>query len=400
MKRLISFLLALILMGCVFAAAEDADDGDDSNTVPLDAEETEEVEEDADDSNPIPVDMMEDEDLEVEEEINQGRILQYGDNGDDVLALQTRLKDLQYYNGNLSGRFREGTRKAVETFQEDFGLDQTGVADLRTLSILFSMTHRPLRFGSTGSDVKQLQTQLTELGYYKGKISGNYLESTQKAVQQLQKKNGLEVTGIADADLQELIQAGKILNSSDVASDTDTPAPNLANYLVDDNENSVSVPDVPVEYTKKLKSGSKGKLVKEMQTRLAELGYYEGPISGNFQKYTVRAVKAIQTQNGLESTGVVDETTWNVIFNDAHAVLPDATPKPTPSPSPVPFAITVDVANQVTTVYAERPPCHLVYFPEVGKQLCQILDPDQLKHCVPFSDLYGGEQQRDEDQEL
>ncbi len=351
MKRLISFLLALILMGCVFAAAEDADDGDDSNPVPLEAEETEEVEEDADDSNPIPVDMMEDEDLEVEEEINQGRILQYGDNGDDVLALQTRLKDLQYYNGNLSGRFREGTRKAVETFQEDFGLDQTGVADLRTLSILFSMTHRPLRFGSTGSDVKQLQTQLTELGYYKGKISGNFLESTQKAVQQLQKKNGMEVTGVADADLQEMIQAGKILNSSDVASDTDTPAPNLANYLVDDNENSVPVPDVPVKYTKKLKSGSKGKLVKEMQTRLAELGYYEGPISGNFQKYTVRAVKAIQTQNGLESTGVVDETTWNVIFNDAHAVLPDATPRPTPSPSPVPFAITVDVANQVTTVY-------------------------------------------------
>ena len=177
MKRWISFLLALVLMGCVFAAAEDAPDEDDSNPVPL------EVTEEEDDSNPIPVDMMEDEDLEVDEEINQGRILQYGDHGDDVLALQTRLKDLQYYSGNLSGRYREGTRKAVETFQADFGLDQTGVADLRTLSILFSMTHRPLRFGSTGTDVKQLQTQLTELGYYKGKISGNFLESTQKAVE-------------------------------------------------------------------------------------------------------------------------------------------------------------------------------------------------------------------------
>ena len=345
MKRLISCLLALSLMGCVFAAAEDEADGDDSNPVPLETQEEE------DDSNPIPVDMMEDEDTEIEEEINQGRILQYGDDGDDVLALQTRLKDLKYYTGNLSGRYREGTRKAVETFQADFGLDQTGVADLRTLSILFSMTHRPLRFGSTGSDVKELQTQLTELGYYKGKISGNYLESTQKAVEQLQKKNGLEVTGTADADLQEMIQAGKILASSEVASDTDTPAPNLAIYLVDENENSVPIPDEPVPFTKKLKSGSKGKLVKEMQTRLEELGYYEGPISGNFQKYTVRAVKAIQTQNGLESTGVVDEATWNVIFNDAHAVLPDATPKPTPSPSPIPFAITVDVQNQITTVY-------------------------------------------------
>ena len=345
MKRLIAFLLALILLGGVFAFAEEEADGDDSNPVPID--ETAEE----DDSNPIPVDMMEDEDLEIEEEINQGRILQYGDHGDDALALQTRLKDLQYYTGNLSGRYREGTRKAVEDFQADFGLDQTGVADLRTLSILFSMTHRPLRFGSTGSDVKELQTQLAQLGYYKGKISGNYLESTRKAVESLQKKNSLEVTGVADADLQEQILAGKILASSEVAADTDTPAPNLANYLVDDNENTVPIPDEPVTFTKKLKSGSSGKLVKEMQTRLAELGYYEGPISGNFQKYTVRAVKAIQTQNGLESTGVVDETTWNVIFNDMHAVLPDATPKPTPSLSPIPFAITVDVQNQITTVY-------------------------------------------------
>ena len=345
MKRMISLLLAVLLIFSVFAFAETADDGDDSNPIPIDAEE------EGDDSNPVPVDMMEDEELEVQEEILQGRILQFGDDGDDVLALQTRLKELKYYTGNLSGRYREGTRKAVETFQADFELDQTGVADLRTLSILFSLAHRPLRFGSTGEDVKQLQVQLTEMGYYKGKISGNYLDSTQDAVEALQKKNGLEVTGIADSDLQDLLLEGKLLNKSDKAEDTNTPAPNLANYLVDDNENSVPVSDEPIPFTKKLKSGSRGNLVKDLQNRLTELGYYEGPVSGNFMKYTVRAVKAIQTQNGLESTGVVDEATWNVIFNDSHAVLPDATPKPTPSPSPIPFAITVDVANQVTTVY-------------------------------------------------
>ena len=59
MKRLIAFLLALILLGGVFAFAEEEADGDDSNPVPID--ETAEE----DDSNPIPVDMMEDEDLEV-----------------------------------------------------------------------------------------------------------------------------------------------------------------------------------------------------------------------------------------------------------------------------------------------------------------------------------------------
>ena len=341
MKRVLSFLMILMLIFSVCALAE-TDDSGENETVPM---------EEGDDSNPVPVDMMEDEETEIVEEILQGRILQYGDEGDDVLALQTRLKDLKYYTGNLSGRFREGTRKAVETFQADFDLDQTGVADLRTFSILFSLNHRPLRYGSTGEDVKQLQTELTELGYYKGKISGHYLEPTKKAVELLQKKNNLEVNGVADADLQDMIQEKRILGRNEKPDETNTPGANLANYLVDDNENGVAVPDEPVAFVRKLKSGSSGKPVKQMQERLAELGYYEGPISGNFQKYTTRAIKAFQTQNGMESTGVVDETTWNLIFNDVHIVMPDATPKPTPEPTPVPFHIVVDVQNQVTSVY-------------------------------------------------
>ena len=118
MKRLLAFLMILLVIFPVCASAE-TDDGDDSN--------------------PVPVDMMEDEELETEGEILQSRVLQYGDEGDDVLALQTRLQDLKYYTGSLSGKFREATRKAVENFQADFDLDQTGVADMHTLSILFSL---------------------------------------------------------------------------------------------------------------------------------------------------------------------------------------------------------------------------------------------------------------------
>ena len=346
MKRLLAFLTVLLLVFPVCAFTETDGEAVPPTAVPPEAGEAGEAEEDGDDSNPEPVDMMEE-----EEEALEGRILVFGDEGDDVLALQTRLKELKYYTGNLSGRYREGTQKAVEEFQADFDLEQTGVADLRTLSILFSMTHRPLRYGSSGEDVKTLQTQLTELGYYKGKISGNYLDSTKKAVADLQKKNNMEADGVADADLQDMLLAGKILGRSEKPDDTATPAPNMSNYLVDENEDGVAVPDEPVAFSKKLKNGSSGKLVKQMQERLAELGYYEGPISGNFQKYTTRAVKAVQTQNGMESTGVVNEETWNLIFNDSHVVLPGATPRPTPEPTPVPFHIVVDVANQVTSVY-------------------------------------------------
>ena len=50
MKRLISFLLALLLVLSAFAFAETADEGDDSNPVPIEAEE------DGDDSEPVPLD--------------------------------------------------------------------------------------------------------------------------------------------------------------------------------------------------------------------------------------------------------------------------------------------------------------------------------------------------------
>ncbi len=351
MKRVLSFLLALGLLVSICAFAETDDPSVPAQPQPEEAEETGDSlpdEDEGDDTNPLPVDIMEDEDLDAGMQEIQEKILRYGDAGDDVTALQTRLKEMNYLTGEVTGKYKERTQKAVENFQKDYDLDVTGVADLRTLSILFSLTHRRLLYGSTGDDVTELQRQLSELGYYTGKISGNYLELTRKAVEELQKKNGLEVTGVADSELQDMIRQGRILSKSDAPKVTNTPAPNLTNFLVDENEDGVRVADEPIAFTKRLKSGSSGKLVKQVQERLLELGYYEGQVNGSYEKHTIRAVKKFQTQNGLDDTGVVDEETWNLILNDVHIVLPDATPKPT---APPPFHIVVDVANQVTSVY-------------------------------------------------
>ena len=351
MKRALSFLLALCLILSVCAFAETGESLTPAPPQPEEAGETGDTapdEDEGDDSNPLPVDIMEDEDLDADMPEIQEKVLHYGDSGDDVTALQTRLKELKYFSGEVTGKYKERTQKAVEEFQEDYGLDVTGVADLRTLSILFSLAHRILRYGSDGEDVKELQKQLSNLGYYTKKIDGRYLDSTKKAVEELQKKNGLEVTGKADAELQEMILQGRIMSKSDSPDVTNTPAPNLSNFLVDENEDGVRVEDEPIPFTKKLKSGSSGKLVRQVQDRLLELGYYEGQVNGSYEKHTIRAVKKFQTQNGKEDTGVVDEETWNLLFNEVHIVLPDATPKPT---DPPPFHIVVDVANQVTSVY-------------------------------------------------
>lgn len=67
------------------------------------------------------------------------------------------------------------------------------------------------------------------------------------------------------------------------------------------------------------KRGDKGEAVKEMQTRLNELGYSVGNPDGIFGKKSEEAVKTFQKDKGLEITGVVDEATWEMLFSDSDA---------------------------------------------------------------------------------
>lgn len=53
------------------------------------------------------------------------------------------------------------------------------------------------KFGSSGNEVKQIQTKLKNWGYYSGNIDGVYGSRTTNAVKKFQKSNGLTVDGIA-----------------------------------------------------------------------------------------------------------------------------------------------------------------------------------------------------------
>ena len=283
----------------------------------------------------------------VIESDEEARTLVLNDMGPDVKELQTHLAELGYYTGQITGRYGETTKSAVTAFQEDFGLEQSGQADSATQALLFATLYRPLHVGSSGTDVTRLQTRLTILGYYTGKITGVYLDATADAVKAFQEKMGMTATGDADGDTQSLVYSSDARSRSGAA--VVTPEPEKDTEIVDGNN-----PDAieTVAYKKRLAYGSSGKNVKLLQQRLTDLGYYEGPVSGNFQGNTRNAVKAFQTQNGLAVDGVVGKKTWDLLFNTASIVLPGDTPAPAATPEPVPFHLTVDVNNQVVTVYS------------------------------------------------
>lgn len=68
----------------------------------------------------------------------KNKALQKGSKGDEVVKLQNRLNELGYSVGKADGDFGNKTKAAIEQFQGDNGLDVTGIADEKTLELLYS----------------------------------------------------------------------------------------------------------------------------------------------------------------------------------------------------------------------------------------------------------------------
>ncbi len=62
----------------------------------------------------------------------EDKVLNFGDSGDKVKALQVRLASLGYYTGKLDGKFGKGTQEAVKLFQARNGLAVDGKVGART----------------------------------------------------------------------------------------------------------------------------------------------------------------------------------------------------------------------------------------------------------------------------
>ena len=61
------------------------------------------------------------------------------------------------------------------------------------------------KYGSSGSEVRQIQEKLKRWGYYTGNVDGIYGTLTTQAVKNFQRKNGLTVDGIAGKNTLEAI---------------------------------------------------------------------------------------------------------------------------------------------------------------------------------------------------
>ena len=218
--------------------------------------------------------------------------LRMGDSGSAVKDLQTKLKKLGYYSGTVDSTFGSGTYTAVRAFQKKYNLTADGVAGSETLKKLDSVYKNAdsakddgsLRKGATGSAVKDLQTKLKKLGFYNAYVDGSYGDTTVAAVKAFQKKYNLTADGVAGSETL------KKLDSAYKNADSDK----------DDGS---------------LRKGATGSAVKDLQTKLKKLGFYNASIDGDYGDTTVAAVKAFQKKYNLTADGVAGSETLKKLDN-------------------------------------------------------------------------------------
>ena len=129
-----------------------------------------------------------------------------GDTGLNVYALQRRLRQMGYFQGECTASFGDLTQQAVLRFQKDSGLEQTGAADPATWVAIYSGAAAALRRegalqqGDRGEAVQRMQLRLNALGYYSREINGEFDAATATALRLFQIAADAAPTGLGDDD--------------------------------------------------------------------------------------------------------------------------------------------------------------------------------------------------------
>jgi peptidoglycan DL-endopeptidase LytF len=155
---------------------------------------------------------------------------------------------------------------AVVALLAGCGEDEETTTDTTTVTV--TTTADESQALPTGPAVAELQQVMTTLGYYSGPIDGVYGEETTAAVKEMQEALGVTADGIYGEETHTALM---------------------------DKASSITV---------------------EIQTALAEYGYYTGEIDGTYGPETAAAVKELQTDLGVTADGRFGPETAEA-FNEA-----------------------------------------------------------------------------------
>ena len=260
------------------------------------------------------------------------RSLSLGSTGIAVQALQSRLKELGYYGGEISGLYDQDTEAAIKRFEQTYGTMQTGVATAKLQLRLFAASapqfgsaeydeavvsqYAVLRPGTVGSSVYALQQRLKSLDYPISELNGVYDEQTAHCVGLFYQSYGIAASDIADVNMQRQLYA-EGANRYDPSIVVMATAPPVS--ALDDS--AVTLLDGTSSETDEngtIVMGNSGTRVSQIQQRLIELGYMNnGGETGVFDQGTQDAVNRFLQAVGRAPSGILSQEMQEFLMSES-----------------------------------------------------------------------------------
>lgn len=163
-----------------------------------------------------------------------GQVLSLGSEGAEVRALQEKLRELGFFQGEIDGQYGRQTADAVQAAQKELNkqglnLSVDGAAGPQTLAALRDEKKierlSVLRRGDSGRRVRELQTRLFDLKLLDGEIDGRFGPKTAEAVTVFQRalvragRRDIRVDGAADKATRAAL-AGSLADTDLIAPET------------------------------------------------------------------------------------------------------------------------------------------------------------------------------------
>ncbi|MBQ9264059.1 MAG: peptidoglycan-binding protein [Clostridia bacterium] len=192
----------------------------------------------------------------------------------------------------------------------------TGITVATVTPLPYTPTPSPtpqgsLKLGSNGQDVRNVQSKLKALGFYKGTVDGDFGAATEAAVKAFQKQYKLTVDGkVGPSTLKALASARATAKPVATATPKKAATPKRTA-----TPRRTSAPSY--SQNTYLRLGSKGTAVRQMQERLISLGYLTGSASGTFDEATEAAVIAFQKRNTSYADGVAGPETLRALYSSS-----------------------------------------------------------------------------------
>lgn len=204
-------------------------------------------------------------------------------------------------------RAREGMN-ALQILRYYYGNRVQLVTTDNIAAIPSSYPGSPLRRGSTGTNVRILQKQLSRIAkdypsFGKPAVTGTFDEATENSVKKFQKQFSLTADGVVGRATWNKVSFiyVSVKDLAELTSEGETA------------EGTQSAGGWPGTV---LRRGSTGSSVEQVQFWLSDLAQFDSSlvrvtVDGSYGAATVSAVEAFQTLFGLTSDGVVGRSTWN-----------------------------------------------------------------------------------------